>query len=80
MKGLFEICSDDCTYSYENLIFVMYDETPLYNSFKEKILCMYPNISDDQFLELVVNEEVIETVNTQGYKTQIQIQLVDFYN
>lgn len=80
MKGLFEICSDDCTYSYENLIFVMYDETPLYNSFKEKILDMYPNITDDQFLELVVDEDVIETVNKHGYDTRIQIKLVDFYN
>lgn len=63
MKGLFEICSDDCTYSYENLIFAFDDNMITSNKLINAIKNSYPEITEDQILSLLIDFEYIETRN-----------------
>ena len=80
MKALFEICSDDCTYSYENLIFVMGDEVPYTIRFQEKIMEMYPDTDFLEYAKLVLENESIEVVDEKGYRHRIQIQEIQQFD
>ena len=80
MKGLFEICSDDCTYSYENLIFAM-DEAVLYTfRFQEKFMEMYPNTDFLEYAKLVIENEIIDVVDEKGFNHRLQIQDVQVFD
>lgn len=80
MKGLFEICSDDCTYSYENLIFVMEDAVPYTIRFQEKIMEMYPDTDFLEYTKLVLENEIIDVVDEKGYSHRIQIQEIQQFD
>lgn len=76
MKGLFENCSDDCTYSYQNLIFVFEDELLATERFIQKLEELYPTITENDLLTLIIEEEEIKVKDCNGYTTVVQIQNV----
>lgn len=76
MKGLFEKCSDDCTYSYQNLIFVFEDELLTSERFLKKLEELYPSITENDLLTLIIEEGEIKVKDCNGYTTVVQIQNV----
>lgn len=79
MKGLFQICSDDCTYYYKDLIVVIPDEALTTMRFQEKFLEMYPSTSDIDFYKLVIDNEDIVVTNDCSDTYPVCIETVDFF-
>lgn len=79
MKSLVEVCTDNATYSYENLLLVINDDVLLTHRFKEHFMAMFPETSDIDYLKLIVDNEEIEVRNDCGDKFIVRIENVIYF-
>lgn len=79
MKALVQVCTDDATYSYENLILVVPDDVIETQRFQEHFMTMYPNTSEIDFLKLIVENEDIEVTNDCGDRYPVRIENVNYF-
>lgn len=73
MKGLFEQRGDGYTYSAEYLFFVMTEKQMLSKEFQERLTSMFPTISEDEILSLIIDREYITVYNDCRDKLVIYI-------
>lgn len=79
MKALIETCSDDCTYSYDNVFFVMQDEMIIDDKFQDKLKEMFPSITYDDILLLIVERDQVKVYNDNGDSFIISIIDIEYF-
>lgn len=79
MKGLFYVYSDQCTYYHEELIFCMTEETLYSDRFKEKLKSMFPNTTEMEFLQMVIDQDNVVLYDDAGHSQEVKIGDVEFF-
>lgn len=77
MKGLFSRHSDECTYSYNQLLFVLKEEQLDSIEFKDKLKSMFPDIKDWEIDKLIYGDEEIIVYDDNSWESKISIQDVE---
>lgn len=81
MIGLFVYYSDECTYSYNELVFAFNESQRTSSAFVQKVLELYPLTGDDAILELQTAElhEMlhVEVKDKDGYTYRVSIEKVE---